>query len=183
MKYKDFPKHDLRRCFTVLLTIERLGERATAHFLALELACSRAEVIRAIEVARTQLQVQVTKIGSSYRVDDWGVLDRSAVEASMTPVSARDSEDVRLGLLLDASASQRDPASNGEADLFRFTAQLLKTRFPVQAATLNAAACRYFAEKKIKPRPFPQVVSDGLVQDVARFRHALESRFSGVRTW
>lgn len=183
MKYKDFPKHDLRRCFTVLLTIERLGERATAHFLALELACSRAEVIRAIEVARAQLHVQVAKIGSSYRIDEWGVLDRSAVEASMTSVPARESEDARLGVLLDASTTQRDPASNGEADLFRFTAQLLKTRFPAQAAALDAAACRYFAQNKIKPRPFPQVVSDGLVQDVARFRHALENRFAGVRTW
>lgn len=43
MKYKDFPKPDLRRCFAVLLTIERLGEKATVHYVALELECTRAE--------------------------------------------------------------------------------------------------------------------------------------------
>ncbi|WP_374585717.1 hypothetical protein [Pseudoduganella sp.] len=140
MKYKDFPKHDLRRCFTVLIAIERLGERATAHYLSLELECTRAEVIRAIEVARTQLQAQVVKIGSSYRIDGWGVLDRRAVMASVKPPSARELEDARLASLVDAISTGRPPSSNSEADLFRLTAQLLKTRFPVQAMTLDTAA-------------------------------------------
>lgn len=183
MKYKDFPKHDLRRCFTVLMTIERLGERATAHYVSLELECTRAEVIRAIDVARTQLQAQVAKIGSSYRMDDWGVLDRAAVMASMKPVAARESEDARLGSLMDAISTGRAPSSHCEADMFRLTAQLLKTRYPAQSMTLDAAARHYFATNKVKPRPFPQMVSDGLIQDVPRFRHAIENRCAGVRTW
>lgn len=183
MKYKDFPKHDLRRCFTVLMAIERLGERATAHYISLELECTRAEVMRAIDVTRDQLHAQVVKIGSSYRIDDWGVLDRVAVMASMKPRSARESEDARLTSLLDAINTKRDPSSNSEADLFRLTAQLLKTRFPAQATTLDTAARNYFAQNKVKPRPFPQMVDDGLIKDVPRFRHAIENRCAGVKTW
>ena len=183
MRYKDFPKHDLRRCFTVLMAIERLGERATAHYISGELECTRAEVMRAIDVARVQLQAQVVKIGSSYRIDHWGVLDRRAVAAAMQPTSAREVEDARLGSLVDAISTGRPPSSNSEADLFRLTAQLLKTRFPVQAMTLDTAARDYFAIHKVKPRPFPQMVSDGLVRDVPRFRHAIENRCAGVKTW
>lgn len=183
MKYKDYPKHDLRRCFTVLMAIEQLGQRATAHYLSLELECTRAEVIRAIEVARTQLLAQVIKIGSSYRIDEWGVLDRAAVIVAMKPAAARELEDARLGSLVDAISTGRPPSSNSEADLFRLTAQLLRTRFPAQATTLDTAARDYFAAHKVKPRPFPQMVSDGLVRDVPRFRHAIENRCAGVKTW
>lgn len=183
MKYKDFPKHDLRRCFTVLMAIERLGERATAHYISLDLECTRAEVMRAVDVARGQLGVQVIKIGASYRIDDWGVLDYQAMKAFVKPVSAREIEDARLASLVEAISTKRRPSSNSEAALFRLTAQLLKTRFPEQATTLDLAARRYFAEKGIKPRPFPQMVSDGLVRDLPRFRHAIENRCAGVKTW
>lgn len=183
MKYKDFPKHDLRRCFTVLVTIERLGERATAHYISQELDCSRAEVLRAIDVARDQLGMLLAKIGSSFRIDNWGVLDRIAVSTALAPVRAREKEDIQLGLLIDAIRVKRSPSSHREADLFRFTAQLLKTRYPSEAATLDSAARSYFAAHNVKPRPFPQVVSDGLVSDVPRFRHSIENRMAGITTW
>jgi len=183
MKYKDFPKHDLRRCFTVLLAIERLGEKATAHYISLELECSRAEVLRAIDVAREQLRMELVKIGSSFRIDDWGVLDRDAVQEAVGAAPARQTEAAMLGQLVDAIEAGRDPSTHGEADLFRFTAQLLKTRYPVQAKMLDSAARSYFCTNRVKPRSFPQMVSDGLVTDVPRFRHAIENRLEGIRVW
>lgn len=183
MKYKDFPKHDLRRCFTVLLTIERLGEKATAHYISLALECTRAEVLRAIDVAREQLRMQLVKIGSSYRIDDWGVLSRNAVMAAFSADPARETEDSLLGSLVDAIKVARGPASHGEADMFRFAAQLLKTRYPKQAKKLDCAARLYFDANRIKPRPFPQLVTDGLVTDVPRFRHAIENRLEGIKIW
>jgi len=183
MKYKDFPKHDLRRCFTVLLTIERLGGKATAHYISLELECTRAEVLRAIEVAREQFRVHLVKIGSSFRIDDWGVLNRNAVRAMFDAAPAREAEDSLLGSLVDAIRAGRSPSSHGEADLFRFAAQLLKTRYPAQAKTLDSAARLYFDANRVKPRSFPQMVTDGLVTDVPRFRHAIENRLEGIRTW
>ncbi len=183
MKYKEFPKHDLRRCFTVLLTIERLGEKATAHYISLELECTRAEVLRAIDVGREQLRMQLVKIGSSYRIDDWGVLSRDAVIAAFSVPPARETEDSVLGSLVDAIRTKRTPSSNGEADLFRFTAQLLKTRYPIQAKALDSTARTYFEANRIKPRSFPQMVSDGLIADVPRFRHAIENRLEGTKIW
>ncbi|WP_028103111.1 hypothetical protein [Pseudoduganella violaceinigra] len=180
MKYKDFPKHDLRRCFSVLLTIEQLGEKATAHYASLALECTRAEVLRAIDLAREQLRMRFEKIGSSYRIDDWGVVNRNAVMADLRASPARETEDSMLGALIDAIRAERSPSSHGEADLFRFAAQLLKTRYPMHAKTLDSAARSYFDKTRVKPRSFPQMVSDGLVTDVARFRHAIENRLEHV---
>lgn len=183
MRYKDFPKHDLRRCFTVLLTIERLGEKATAHYISLELGCTRAEVLRAIDVAREQLRMQLVKIASSYRIDAWGVLSRDAVIAAFSAAPARESEDSVLGSLVDAIRAERSPSSHREADLFRFAAQLLKTRYPIQAKVLDSAARLYFDANRVKARSFPQMVSEGLVADVPRFRHAIENRLEGIKIW
>ena len=174
---------DLRRCFTVLFAIERLGEKATAHYISLELECSRAEVLRAIDVAREQLRMELVKIGSSFRIDDWGVLDRDAVQEAVREAPARQTEAAMLGKLVDAIKAGRNPSTHGEADLFRVTAQLLKTRYPVQAKMLDSAARSYFCTNRVKPRSFPQMVSDGLVTDVPRFRHAIENRLKGIRVW
>jgi hypothetical protein len=85
--------------------------------------------------------------------------------------------------LVDAVRTQRLPDSSQEADIFRFVAQLLRTRHPNEAEALNSAAKRYFSQHNVNPRPFPQVVSDGLVSDVPRLRHAMESRLAGIATW
>jgi len=185
MKYKEFPKHDLRRCVAVLLTIERLGEMATAHYISLELECTRAEVLRAIDVAREQLRMQLVKIGSSFRIDDWGVLNRDAVVEALNAnaAPARETEDSLLGDLVEAIKAGRKPSSHGQADLFRFTAQLLKTRYPSQAKMLDSAARSYFDTNRVKPRSFPQMVSDGMIADIPRFRHSLENRLEGIKVW
>ncbi|MEO7497250.1 MAG: hypothetical protein ABIT83_22635 [Massilia sp.] len=99
------------------------------------------------------------------------------------PLSARDTEAQLMNLLVEAARENRSPSSNREADLFRFAAQLLKSRYPHEANTLDAMAKHYFSQHKIKPRSFPQVVSDGLVSDVARLRHMLENRMAGIRAW
>jgi hypothetical protein len=70
-----------------------------------------------------------------------------------------------------------------DADIYRFLAQLLKTRFPVEAHALENAAIAFFDVAGQKPRTFPQVVDDGLVQDVPRFRHVMEHALAGVKSW
>jgi hypothetical protein len=202
MKYKDFPKHDLRRCLSVVLSIEKLGIKASVHYLALSLECTRAEVIRSISLAQHQLMMEIVKIGPVYRIDSWGLLSREAVaglqqfdanvvlsshmgagskgEATM---SARDTEARLLKSLVQAAKTNRLPGSNQEADVFRFAAQLLKTRHPNEAGALDSAARRYFSKQKVLPRTFPQVVADGLVGDVPRLRHAMENGFAGISTW
>ena len=77
MRYKDFPTHDFRRCLTVLLTIEDLAARASMHYVAQELECTRAEVSRAIDLARHQFRVAIEKTGSVYKIASWGFLNRA----------------------------------------------------------------------------------------------------------
>lgn len=193
MKYKDFPKHDLRRCLSVVTSIEKLGSKATAHYLALALECTRAEVIRAISLARSQLMIDIVKIGAVYRIDGWGLINRVALAGSrqfettgIVPeqtLAARDEEARLLRSLIDAARSNRPPACHREADLFRFSAQLIKTRYSNESEALHRAAMDYFAQHDIVPRSFPQVVADGLVVDVARLRHGMENQLAGIRTW
>jgi hypothetical protein len=203
MKYKDFPKHDLRRCLSVLLSIEKLGLKASVHYVSLLLECTRAEVIRSISLAQHQLMMNIVKIGPVYRIDSWGILSREAVLTGLqqfdssgalsspmgavkkgeATMSARETEAQLLKSLVHAVRTKRLPCSNQEADVFRFAAQLLKTRHPNEAGALNSVAKRYFSQHNVKPRPFPQVVSDGLVGDVPRLRHAIENGFSGITTW
>ena len=98
-------------------------------------------------------------------------------------MSAREIESRLVKSLVQAVETNRIPDSNHEADVFRFAAQLLKTRHPNAAAALESAARCYFSQHKVLPRPFPQVVSDGLVSDIPRLRHAMENGFAGISTW
>jgi len=98
-------------------------------------------------------------------------------------LSAREIEANLLRTLVQAARTGRCPESDQEADLFRFTAQLLKTWHPNEASRLDAAAANHFAQFNVKPRSFPQVVSDGLIVDVARFRHAMEKGLAGILKW
>ncbi len=85
--------------------------------------------------------------------------------------------------VVDAVERNRPPVSDCEADVFRLSAQLLRTRFGKAAAILDAAARQFYVDAAVVPWPFPQVVADGLVNDVPRLRHLLENRMSGVRSW
>jgi len=98
-------------------------------------------------------------------------------------MSARETEAQFLKSLVQAAKTKRLPGSNQEADVFRFVAQLLRTRYPSEASALDSAAMRYFSQHKVKPRPFPQVVADGLVVDIPRLRHAMENGCAGISTW
>ena len=203
MRYKDFPKHDFRRCLAVLLTIENLAERASLHYVAQELECTRAEVSRAIDLARHQLRVAIEKAGSVYTIASWGFLNRAEVRLGLgpspesvlrwqnppairqenRPMWTREEEAKLVQFVVDAVASNRRPVSDREADVFRLSAQLLKTRFEHAAAFLDAAARQFYADAAVVPRPFPRVVADGLVNDVPRLRHLLENRMRGVHSW
>jgi len=90
VRYKDFPKHDFRRCLLVLVTLEKLGARATLHYTAQALECTRSEVLRAIELAQQQFFVGMDKNGPVYRVTSWGVLDRGGVAAALQHVPEDD---------------------------------------------------------------------------------------------
>lgn len=76
--YKDFPKYDTRRYLVVLFSIERLADKATLHHISKDIECSRAEVQRAIESAEKNFHMTIEKIGPSYRIESWGIVDRAA---------------------------------------------------------------------------------------------------------
>lgn len=99
------------------------------------------------------------------------------------PVWNRATEASLVGAVVDAVAHHRAPLSDREADVYRFSAQLLRTRYRAAHDFLDAAAHQFFAETGLEPRSFLQVVADGLVSDVSRLRHLLENRMAGVRSW
>ncbi len=75
--YKAFPKSDARRYFVALLAVDRLQERATIHYVAQDIGCTRAEAQRALEAAATQFGVQFERDGSRYAITSWGVLKKA----------------------------------------------------------------------------------------------------------
>lgn len=79
--YKSFPKYDPRRYFVVLDAMARLKDRATLHYIALDIGASRSEVDRAIEALPAQFGVEIEKVGSAYRLKSWGVLKPKSIEA------------------------------------------------------------------------------------------------------
>lgn len=199
MRYKDFPKHDFRRCLSVLQTIEELGERATVHYVAQSLGCTRAEVGRAIELAQQQFRVAFEKQGSVYRITSWGYISKEDLLATFRPllelehawreldesdvVWDREREAKFVDALVNAIALGRAPASRQEADVYRLSAQLLKTRYQSAAKFLDSAAQHFYSKSKVSPSPFSQVVADRLVSDVPRLRNLLEKRMTGVQSW
>ena len=72
--YKDFPKADARRYFVALLALSKLGERATVHYLAQAIGCTRSEAQRALEAAEKQFGVRFKRDGTRYEIESWGVL-------------------------------------------------------------------------------------------------------------
>lgn len=77
--YKDFPRADARRYFVALLAVDRLKERATIHYVAQEIGCTRAEAQRALGAAELQFGVILVRDGSRYRIESWGVLKKADV--------------------------------------------------------------------------------------------------------
>lgn len=199
MRYKDFPKHDFRRILAVLATLEDLGGRATLHHAANALGCTRAEIARAILSAQRQFGAAITKNGAVYEVHDWGLVDRSRARAALPlddagelfwhglasgkPVWTRQREADLVDALANAVHGCRTPGTDREADVYRLSAQLLKTRYRAAADFLDSAARQFYFQNAVKPRLFPQTVADGLVADVPRLRNLLEQRMEGVRSW
>lgn len=77
--YKNFPKSDARRYFVALLAVDRLKERATIHYIAQDIDCTRAEAQRALEAVETQFGVTFLRDGSRYEITSWGVLKKANV--------------------------------------------------------------------------------------------------------
>lgn len=77
--YKDFPKGDARRYFTVLVAIIDLGGEATLHYISQRIGCTRIEVQRAIETAVEQFGMYIEKAGPVYRIVEWGALNEPEV--------------------------------------------------------------------------------------------------------
>ncbi len=107
----------------------------------------------------------------------------SPVALSWTGDWSRQTESDLVNRCVSAAGTGRPAADRDEADIFRLVAQLLKTRYPIQACKLEDAASVYFGSSIQLPRSFPETVQDGLVRDVARLRHLLESACEGVRSW
>jgi hypothetical protein len=88
LNYKDFPKSDARRYFIVLFALERLKDRATIHYIAQAVNCTRSEAQRAIEIAQLQFGVEIEKDGSVYKIASWGALKRNAALLLITENAA-----------------------------------------------------------------------------------------------
>lgn len=192
MRYKDFPQHDCRRALAVLATLENLGSHATLHDAAEVLDCTHAEVAHAILSAQRQFGAEITKIGAALQVRGWGIIDRSRARASLplddpnelfwrrlaagSPIWTRDVQAALVESLVNAVQRRRTPASDPEADVYRLSAQLLKTRYRTAADFLDSAARQFYFQNAVTPRLSPQTVADGLVTDVPRLRRLLERR-------
>ena len=98
-------------------------------------------------------------------------------------VWTREAEASLVASLVDAVSQQRAPVTGPEADVYRFSAQLLKSRYQHAAAFLDNAARKFYAAANVQPRSFPQVLADGLVDDTARLRNLLEKRMADVSVW
>lgn len=112
-----------------------------------------------------------------------------ATEMPLLPTSAqgldwtRQAEFDLVNRCMEAARRGHGAVCRDEADIFRLSAQLLKTRYPDEARILDTAAVAYFGTSGHKPRSFPQVVDEGLVKDVPRFRHLMENALAGVKSW
>ncbi|WP_314440092.1 hypothetical protein [Massilia timonae] len=95
----------------------------------------------------------------------------------------RETEGIFVNSLVAALAMRRTPRSAREADVYRFSAQLLKTSYPIAAEFLDAASLQFHRQAHTAPRLFPELVKEGLIGDVPRLRHLLEKRMSGVSSW
>lgn len=84
-QYKDFEKYDPRRYLVALFAVERLKGKATAHYMAQEIGCSRAEAARALESAQKFYMVEIAKEGSVYSIRSWGILNRAAALRAISP--------------------------------------------------------------------------------------------------
>jgi hypothetical protein len=84
---------------------------------------------------------------------------------------------------MTVAKSGSSAASRDQADIYRLTAQLLKTRYPDEARELDKSSAVYFAVHDQKPRSFPDVVEAGLVTDVPRFRQLMENALAGGTSW
>lgn len=94
----------------------------------------------------------------------------------------RDEEENSVESVAQAVARNRPPLYPDEADVLRLSAQLLKSRFPGAADFLDSTARQFYSDAAVAPRPFPKVVSDGLVNDVPRLRIVLERRMSEMQS-
>lgn len=83
--YKDFPKSDARRYFVALLAVDRLKMRATIHYIAQDIGCTRAETQRALEAVETQFGVTFGRDGSRYEIMNWGVLNKNELARLVGP--------------------------------------------------------------------------------------------------
>lgn len=84
-QYKDFEKYDPRRYLVALFAVERLKERATAHYMAQEIGCTRAEAARALESAQKFYLVEIGKDGPVYSIRSWGILNRAEALRAISP--------------------------------------------------------------------------------------------------
>lgn len=78
---QDFPHSDVRHHFQVLLAIDRLQPKATVYSVARELGYTRWRVQIALRVAAQQFGCLFEARGATYKLVDWGVLNKSALIA------------------------------------------------------------------------------------------------------
>jgi hypothetical protein len=85
--------------------------------------------------------------------------------------------------VVDAVNLRRLPVDADEADLFRLSSRLIRTRFASAADVLESEAQHFYSVNRTIPRPLSEVATSGLVCDVPRMRQMLENLLRGVSQW
>lgn len=81
LNYKAFIKADARRYFSVLLSIDKLKDRATILHVANDINATRSETQRALDMCVIQFGIKLKKTGSVYLIENWGVLNKKELES------------------------------------------------------------------------------------------------------
>ncbi len=112
------------------------------------------------------------------------VLGKHAGERSTVKLPwSREREADQVARCVAAATGHRSAADADEADVYRLAAQLLATRFPREALTLETVASEFYPSTTSPRRSFPQIVEDDLVMDIPRLRNLLEQALTGVHSW
>lgn len=85
--------------------------------------------------------------------------------------------------VVDALNLRKAPIDADEADVFRLSSHLIRTRFADAADVLESAAENFYTVNRTVPRPLSEVATSGLVCDVPRLRQMLENQLKGVSQW
>jgi hypothetical protein len=132
--------------------------------------------------SQEQSRSSILSLGPKY-VPKWKLEGDLAAAKRIGFMWTRQQEAEVVRRVVDAVNIHRAPLDADEADVFRLSSQLIRTRFADAANVLESAAERFYTVNRTVPRPLSEVATSGLVCDVARLRQMLENQLRGISQW